>query len=110
MAGFYRILAFLPIDSSGEVRHYADEESMQGRRVMRNVPDKVDPVTETPAADPNEARAHFQRLLAVETDCWDVNAAIRGGNPGFVLLDVRSPELFVAGHVAGAINLPYRRI
>ena len=77
---------------------------------MRNVPDKANLVTETPAADPSEARAHFERLLAVETDCWDVNAAIGSGNPGFVLLDVRSPELFAAGHLAGAINLPHRRI
>jgi rhodanese-related sulfurtransferase len=63
-----------------------------------------------PAADPKEARAHFERLLAVETDCWDVNAAIAGGNPKFVLLDVRSPELFAAGHLPGAVNLPHRRI
>ena len=63
-----------------------------------------------PAADPNEARAHFERLLAVETDCWDVNAAITAGHPPFVLFDVRSPELFAAGHVPGAVNLPHRRI
>ena len=29
---------------------------------------------------------------------------------GFVVLDVRSPDLFLAGHVPGAINLPHRRI
>jgi rhodanese-related sulfurtransferase len=27
-----------------------------------------------------------------------------------VLLDVRSPEAFAAGHVPGAVNLPHRRI
>ena len=31
-------------------------------------------------------------------------------DPGFVLLDVRAPEVFAEGHVAGAINLPHRRI
>jgi len=77
---------------------------------MPNIPGKALAVTEIPAADPNEARAHFQRLLAVETDCWDVNAAITGGNLPFVLLDVRSPESFASGHLPGAINLPYRRI
>jgi len=77
---------------------------------MPNIPGKALAVTEIPAADPNEARAHFQRLLAVETDCWDVNAAITGGNPPFVLLDVRSSESFASGHLPGAINLPYRRI
>jgi len=77
---------------------------------MSKVPDYVSPVTDIPAADPDEARAHFHRLLTLETDCWDVNAAITNGNRQFVLLDVRSPELFAAGHVPGAINLPHRRI
>lgn len=68
------------------------------------------PVTDVPAAPPPEAVAHFQRLLAYETDCADVHTAIAGGHPGFVVLDVRSPELFAAGHVPGAANLPHRRI
>ena len=68
------------------------------------------PVTDVPAAEPAEARAHFGRLLAHETDCWDVHFALRAGHGGFVVLDVRGPEAFAAGHVAGAVNLPHRRI
>jgi len=67
-------------------------------------------VTAIPAAAPQVALAHFERLLTLETDCWDVHAAVEAGDPGFVLLDVRSPELFAAGHVPTAINLPHRRI
>jgi rhodanese-related sulfurtransferase len=67
-------------------------------------------VTETQAASPEVALAHFERRLSLETDCWDVHEVLANGNPDFVLLDVRSPALFAAGHVAGAINLPYRRI
>lgn len=29
---------------------------------------------------------------------------------GFVVLDVRSPELFAAGHIPGSSNLPQRQI
>jgi rhodanese-related sulfurtransferase len=58
----------------------------------------------------NDTRAHFERLLEVETDCWDVNEAVKGGDPGFTLLDVRSPQAFAAGHLPGAINLPHRQI
>jgi rhodanese-related sulfurtransferase len=58
----------------------------------------------------NDARAHFERLLEVETDCWDVNAAMTAGDPAFALLDVRSPEAFAAGHLPGAVNLPHRQI
>jgi rhodanese-related sulfurtransferase len=67
-------------------------------------------VTAIPAAAPQIALAHFERLLTLETDCWDVHAAVEAGDPGFVLLDVRSPESFAAGHVPTAINLPHRRI
>lgn len=67
------------------------------------------PVTETAAADPNEASAHFERLFHFETDCWDVHAAL-AKEPDFVLLDVRSPQLYAAGHVPGATNLPRGKI
>ena len=68
------------------------------------------PVTDVPAAPPREALAHFEKLLAFETDCWDVHAALAAEHPGFVVLDVRSPEDFAAGHVPGAVSLPHRRI
>ena len=54
--------------------------------------------------------AHFEALLRLETDCWDVHASIKSNEPGFVLLDVRSPESFREGHVPGAVNLPHGRI
>src|SRR6185295_940902 len=68
------------------------------------------PVTDVPAAAPADALAHFQSLLAFETDCYDVQLALRDGHPGFVVLDVRGPEAFASGHVPGSHNLPHRRI
>jgi 3-mercaptopyruvate sulfurtransferase SseA len=68
------------------------------------------PVTDVPAAPSPEALAHFEKLLAFETDCWDVHAALAAEHPGFVVLDVRSAEAFAAGHVPGAVSLPHRRI
>jgi rhodanese-related sulfurtransferase len=70
----------------------------------------TNPVTETAAAAPGDARTYFESLLSFETDCWDVHEAIQSSEPGFALLDVRSPDLFAAGHVPGAVNLPHRRI
>ena len=67
-------------------------------------------VTEIPAASSAEALLHFSRRLTFETDCWDVNDAIAGGRQDFVLLDVRSPDMYARGHVPGAINLPHRKI
>ena len=67
-------------------------------------------VTEIPAASSAEALLHFSRRLTFETDCWDVHDAISSGGQDFVLLDVRSPDMFARGHVQGAINLPHRKI
>jgi rhodanese-related sulfurtransferase len=70
-------------------------------------------VLDVPPAPPADALAHFRALLAFSTDCWDVHEALGSmpsGDPGFVLLDVRSPERFAEGHVAGARNLPHGRI
>jgi len=61
-------------------------------------------------ATPDDAERHFASLLAYETDCWDVNEALKNRKSGFVVLDVRSPSLFAAGHVPGAVNLPHGRI
>ena len=63
-----------------------------------------------PAAAPAEALRHFEALLAFETDCWDVNQALKRGAAGLVVLDVRAPTLYAAGHVPGAVNLPHGRI
>ena len=67
-------------------------------------------VQEPPAAPSPEAFAHFEGLLRFETDCYDVHEAMAMGNPGFVLLDVRAPGAYAAGHVPGGVNLPHRRI
>lgn len=67
-------------------------------------------VTAVPPAAAPEALAHFEAALRFETDCWDVHDAMSRGAPDFVLLDVRSPALYRAGHVPGARNLPHGKI
>lgn len=57
-----------------------------------------------------DAVRHFSRLLELETDCWDTHEALADGDPGFVLLDVRSSAAFARGHVEGAVNLAHREI
>ncbi len=67
-------------------------------------------VVEVPAAESGSALEHFQKQFAFETDCWDTHDALQKDEPGFVLLDVRSPDLYARGHVPGSINLPHRKI
>jgi len=77
---------------------------------MPTLPTETSPLLDVPPAPPQDAAAHFERLLAFETDCWDTHAALSHGDSGFVVLDVRSPEAYAAGHVPGAVNLLHRRI
>jgi rhodanese-related sulfurtransferase len=66
-------------------------------------------VTAIAAAPSHIARDHFSAEFTFETDCWDVYDAL-SGTADFVLLDVRSPALFAASHVPGAVNLPHGKI
>ena len=66
-------------------------------------------VTQIKAADSAAALEHFSADLTFETDCWDVHDAL-ASEPDFVLLDVRSPDLYARGHVPGAINIPHGKI
>lgn len=67
-------------------------------------------VTEAPAAPSAQALQHFEALFAFETDCWDTHDALQQENPGFVLVDVRSPSLYERGHVPGAVNIPHGKL
>lgn len=73
----------------------------------------MSPVSAIPAADSAAALAHFSASMSFETDCADVHAAFEKDGPlaaDFVLLDVRSPELFSRGHVPHAVNLLHGKI
>lgn len=67
-------------------------------------------VTAVPAAPSSEALEHFTRRQGFETDCWDVHDALTRNAADFVVLDVRGPRLYEAGHVPGAISLPHGKI
>ena len=66
-------------------------------------------VTQIRAAESAAALEHFSADLTFETDCWDVHDAL-AREPDFVLIDVRSPDLFARGHVPGAVNIPHAKI
>ena len=67
-------------------------------------------VTETPPAASEAVVARYAERLAFETDCWDVRDAMHRGVADFVLIDVRSPQLFASSHIPGALNLPHGKM
>ncbi|WP_217250525.1 rhodanese-like domain-containing protein [Streptomyces sp. AC602_WCS936] len=67
----------------------------------------TNPVLRVAPAPPAEAAAYFRASLAFHTDVSDVAAALAaGGDPGFVLVDIRSTESWDQGHIPGAVHLP----
>ena len=60
-----------------------------------------------PPADSTAAQAHFASKLSFEADCWDVHYDVSNGVADFVLVDVRSPALYKAGHAISAVNIPH---
>ncbi|MHB1261174.1 MAG: rhodanese-like domain-containing protein [Thermoplasmatota archaeon] len=64
-------------------------------------------VLQVPAAEPREAESYFLQRLSVETDPSDVHFDLARGTNGFVLVDCRPTADYAAGHVPGAVNLPY---
>jgi rhodanese-related sulfurtransferase len=67
-------------------------------------------VVEIAPADSAAALAHFESVFRFETDCWDVHDAMSKGRPDFVLVDVRSHDLYANGHVPGAVSIPHRKL
>ena len=49
----------------------------------------------------------FMALIAFSAQAVDVS--FNGTKPA-VIIDVRTPEEFASGHIAGAINIPYEKI
>jgi len=67
-------------------------------------------VLTTPAAGPSLAQDYFAAKRACETDPSDVWSDLQDGQTGFVMLDARSREAYMQGHVPGAISLPHAEI
>ena len=67
-------------------------------------------VVEIAPADSAAALAHFEGAFRFETDCWDVHDAMSNARHDFVLVDVRSHDLYANGHVPGAVSIPHRKL
>jgi rhodanese-related sulfurtransferase len=65
-------------------------------------------VLETPVAEAEAAKRHFQSKLAFETDAWDVKTDMERGRSDLVVIDVRNRSDFDARRIAGAIHLAHR--
>jgi rhodanese-related sulfurtransferase len=74
---------------------------MDGRRSL---------VLEFPAPAPQVSRDYMAEKLALHTDAWDVAEDLKNGIEDIVVVDARSRESYMQGHIPGAISFPHREM
>lgn len=57
----------------------------------------------------DEQLRHYTAKLAYEIDAWDLQAARESGET-ITVVDTRSPDAYRKEHIAGAINIPHRKM
>jgi rhodanese-related sulfurtransferase len=65
-------------------------------------------VLEIPAPDPKVSRDFMAEKLAFHADAWDVAEDLKNGVDEIVVVDARSQEAYLQGHIPGAISFPHR--
>lgn len=61
-----------------------------------------------PAPTPAQSCEFMAAKLRYHADAWDVAEDLRNGIDAIVVIDTRSPALYEAAHVPGAISFPHR--
>ena len=62
-----------------------------------------------PTASPRQLAAYFAAKLAAELGPHDVRRWLQAG-AGPILLDVRDADGYAAGHIPGAVNIPFEAL
>lgn len=63
--------------------------------------------SKNPLQDTQKAVQYFEEELNFKTNPHGVNAAIQGKVKNITIVDVRAAKDYAAGHIPGAINVPY---
>ena len=67
-------------------------------------------VLEFGAPEPGETAAMMEDKLRFHTDSWDLSVDLRAGLAAITVIDARSRDAYIAGHIPGAVSLPHREM
>jgi rhodanese-related sulfurtransferase len=71
---------------------------------------EISSVLEFGAPEPGETAKMMENKLRFHTDSWDLSVDLKAALPDIVVIDARSHEAYIAGHIPGAVSFPHREM
>src|SRR5215469_2046874 len=71
---------------------------------------EISSVLEFGTPEPGETAKMMGDKLRFHTDSWDLSLDLKAALPDIVVIDARSREAYVAGHIPGAVSFPHRQM
>ncbi len=69
---------------------------------------EISAVLEFGAPAPGETATMMEDKLRFHTDSWDLSVDLEAAHADIVVLDARSRDAYIAGHIPGAVSFPHR--
>ena len=67
-------------------------------------------VLEFGTPEPGETATTMEDKLRFHTDSWDLSVDLKAGLPAIVVIDARSRDAYIAGHIPGSVSFPHREM
>ena len=69
---------------------------------------EISAVLEFGAPAPGETAMMMEDKLRFHTDSWDLSVDLKAALADIVVIDARSRDAYIAGHIPGAVSFPHR--
>ena len=72
--------------------------------------DESSAVLEFGAPEPGETVTMMEDKLRFHTDSWDLSVDLKATLAAIAVIDARSRDAYIAGHIPGAVSFPHREM
>src|SRR5882762_4276203 len=91
-----------------QARLIEDREVPRERRsIMAN---EISAVLEFGVPAPGETATMMEDKLRFHTDSWDLSVDLKAALAAIAVIDARSRDAYIAGHIPGAVSFPHREM
>ena len=71
---------------------------------------EISAVLEFGVPAPGETATMMEDKLRFHTDSWDLSGDLKAALADIVVIDARSRDAYIAGHIPGAVSFPHREM